>query len=273
MQLTLHVIDGPERDRTATILYGESLVVGRASECGLSLPGDSELSRMHFSVVSADDGFALKDLNSANQTVMDEQAIALTELEDGDEIQAGQSLIEVEIGAAIQEDGIDSIPLNQTARFKRPGGYAASKNPAGERPTTKVRVNAVILLVLDGPCKGEQHIIDRGHAAVFGRGEEATIQMIKDEALSRIHFAIDFKGDTVEFKDLGSANGTELNKREVLAASLKNGDVIQAGDSKFHVQFQNMPFWDETGEGDPEGTSTGFRNLSDTVRLRRSPKA
>ena len=248
-------------------------MVGRAAECGFALPADSKLSRMHFTVVSRDSGFALKDLNSVNQTVVAEEAVVLTELEDEDEIQAGQTLFRVEVGAAISQPDIDELPVDQTAMFKRPDALPSASKPANKnRPATKVRTDAVILLVLDGPHKGEQHIIERGRGSAIGRGDEANFQLLSDKALSRVHFAIDFKGETVEFKDLGSANGTLVNKQSETATTLKNGDMISAGDSRFHIQFQNMPMWSQSDEGDSEGDNIGFRNLSDTVQFRRPPK-
>ena len=265
MQITLHVTNGPETGKHASIRYGETLLVGRASECGLSLPGDEELSRAHFSVVSNLEGFALRDHNSANQTKLEDEAIVLTGLEDGDEIQAGKSTFRIELSPG---DTTSEVTIDETARFKRPDGLPSKPSTGGAE--RRASATGVMLIVLGGPHKGEQHLIDAGHAAVVGRGEEATIQLLKDESMSRIHFSIDFTSELIQFRDLGSANGSEINKREVAAATLKNGDVILAGDSKFHIQFENNPAWVELDEG--EGEMTGFRNLSDTMRIRRPGK-
>lgn len=142
---------------------------------------------------------------------------------------------------------------------------------ASTPPGFRIRANSLLLLVIDGPHKGEQHLINQGHAEVVGRSGDATIQLTKDDALSRVHLAIDFtRPNALLLKDLGSANGTRLNRQRVLSAWLKNGDVIQAGDSKFHLQLQGNPrHWDAMEDENIDGSITGYRNLSETLMFRR----
>ena len=76
---------------------------------------------------------------------------------------------------------------------------------------------------------------------VFGRGEDADIT-IPDGAMSRRHFVISFRGGQHEVTDLESANGILVNDDQTAIDTLKAGDVIQAGKTKFYydVGMQTM---------------------------------
>ena len=71
---------------------------------------------------------------------------------------------------------------------------------------------------------------------VFGRGEDADVT-IGDGAMSRRHFAITYREGRHEVTDLGSANGISLNDEIVETGSLKAGDVVQAGKTKFYYDI------------------------------------
>jgi serine/threonine-protein kinase len=61
--------------------------------------------------------------------------------------------------------------------------------------------------------------------------------MSKDLALSREHFQVDYKPPLCQLVDLGSTNGTKVNGLRVGRVGLREGDVIEAGDSEFGVHF------------------------------------
>lgn len=266
----LNVIAGPAAGAHVTIRHGDMLMVGRASECGLALPADEELSRLHFSIVSKEEGFAIRDLNSANHTHRDEAPIEEVALEHGDEIQAGQSTFLVTLSHLEDEEAAE-LPSDATEIFDSSGEEVAV-HLTDLPPPRRIRANSLLLLVIDGPHKGEQHLVDQGHAEVLGRSSEATIRFSRDEAMSRIHCSVDFTNkDAPILKDLGSANGTRVNRRKVLSSWLKNGDMIQAGDSIFHLQFQGHPrSWATLEDENTDGSITGFRNLRETLMIRRN---
>lgn len=62
---------------------------------------------------------------------------------------------------------------------------------------------------------------------------------INDLDLSRKHCAIEIMAGTqVMIRDLGSTNGTYLNGKKISAQEVKNGDLIQIGQSLFEVLIQ-----------------------------------
>lgn len=60
--------------------------------------------------------------------------------------------------------------------------------------------------------------------------------VLDDSSLSRTHFVIDVSVEQAQLIDLGSANGTYVNKKRVHSAWLKDGDKIRVGDQTLVLQ-------------------------------------
>jgi pSer/pThr/pTyr-binding forkhead associated (FHA) protein len=58
-----------------------------------------------------------------------------------------------------------------------------------------------------------------------------------DPTLSRLHFSLSHDGAQCRLRDLGSTAGTLLNDRLVKDAIVKDGDVIEAGSTRFIVRI------------------------------------
>lgn len=67
----------------------------------------------------------------------------------------------------------------------------------------------------------------------IGRTPENDIEL-KDSLISRKHTSIVRKGDRYVVYDLGSSNGTFVNRERVEMKPLDDGDVIRVGDSELH---------------------------------------
>ncbi|MGH9465208.1 MAG: SpoIIE family protein phosphatase [Thermoanaerobaculia bacterium] len=92
--LRLHVVpaQGEPFDHP---LEGESIVIGRSSQCDLTI-ADRFLSRRHARVVREETGWLIEDLGSRNGTLVNGQAVAQpTLLTEGDEVQLSGSLLQV----------------------------------------------------------------------------------------------------------------------------------------------------------------------------------
>ncbi|MEL6184252.1 MAG: FHA domain-containing protein, partial [Myxococcota bacterium] len=71
--------------------------------------------------------------------------------------------------------------------------------------------------------------------AAFARGSDI---LLDDDLTSRTHAMVFLDADGLSLVDLGSTNGTFVNKRPVTDADLEDGDVVHIGRSRFVVRVQ-----------------------------------
>jgi adenylate cyclase len=72
----------------------------------------------------------------------------------------------------------------------------------------------------------------------IGRTPENDIEL-KDSLISRKHTSIVKKGEKYVVYDLGSSNGTFVNRERIEMKPLDNGDIIRVGDSEIHYLEEN----------------------------------
>jgi len=86
------------------------------------------------------------------------------------------------------------------------------------------------LQVTKGPSKGKVYPLV-GKVVMVGKGPENSVR-IPDPAVSTRHCGIQIDDSKFEIKDMGSANGTYVNGKKVQARFLRNGDLINLGQSE-----------------------------------------
>ncbi|MEM8757110.1 MAG: ATPase, T2SS/T4P/T4SS family [Planctomycetota bacterium] len=80
----------------------------------------------------------------------------------------------------------------------------------------------------------------------IGRHPDNAIRL-KDEKASRFHCVIEASGPgKLTIRDLGSRNGTKVNKKRIEARRLSEGDVVKVGSHEFVVEFKD-PAADTSG--------------------------
>ncbi len=89
--------------------------------------------------------------------------------------------------------------------------------------------------VLRGP-QGEWELRDA--VTVLGRSRRCGI-VLTDPNVSREHAEVRRQGDGYMLRDLGSTNGTRLNRRDVKQAVLQHGDRIELGTTE--LVFERLP--------------------------------
>ena len=101
---------------------------------------------------------------------------------------------------------------------------------------------SALLVVKRGPNAGSRFLLDRDTTSA-GRHPDSDI-FLDDVTVSRRH--AEFRRDGAEFVvvDVGSLNGTYVNRERVEAATLSNGDEVQIG--KFRLVFVAGPRPDES---------------------------
>ena len=88
-------------------------------------------------------------------------------------------------------------------------------------------VGVGLLVVRGGPTAGSSYRLDRDETTV-GRHPASDI-FLDDITVSRRHVTIDSAGGVYTLRDVGSLNGTYVNKERCDAATLQHGDEIQVG--------------------------------------------
>ena len=107
-------------------------------------------------------------------------------------------------------------------------------------------LGSALLVVKRGPNAGSRFLLDQATTSA-GRHPDSDI-FLDDVTVSRRH--AEFRLETGEFQvvDVGSLNGTYVNREPVDSAVLANGDEVQIG--KFRLVFLTGP---KTDDGSPVG--------------------
>ncbi|HYN96000.1 MAG TPA: FHA domain-containing protein [Pilimelia sp.] len=100
-----------------------------------------------------------------------------------------------------------------------------------------------LLVVRRGPNAGARFLLDHD-VTTSGRHPDSDI-FLDDVTVSRRHAEFHRDGGTFTVRDVGSLNGTYVNRERVEAATLSNGDEVQIG--KFRLVFIAGPRPEEEG--------------------------
>ena len=92
---------------------GSSLVVGRSTDNGLVIK-DTAASRRHLEILNSDDGYVCRDLDSRNGTLVNGAQTKVCELNDGDQILIGETVLRFEVGAGKAPASTDKTVFLQT---------------------------------------------------------------------------------------------------------------------------------------------------------------
>lgn len=103
--------------------------------------------------------------------------------------------------------------------------------PIDEGHLSGLAANSAALLVRQGPQENQRFVLS-GSEIILGRSDSAHI-VLDDVTVSREHAKISRIEDSWRITDLGSLNGTYLNKNRITAADLAAGDELQVGKYRF----------------------------------------
>ena len=115
-----------------------------------------------------------------------------------------------------------ALELKETDSGPAPARAAPAAKP--KRTKKKAPTKAVII---QGDKKGKTLNLDQ--ELIIGRGEKAGLTL-DDTYVSTVHARIFAKGDTYMLEDLGSTNGTYVNRQRVTSqVELQRGDQVKIG--------------------------------------------
>ncbi len=99
MKAVFEITSGEYSGRRFTLRTPERLSVGRTSLADYAIPSDAQMSSIHFEVEIQDQAAILRDRGSRNGTFVNAQQLPNCQLNDGDEIRAGNTTFRVQIDA------------------------------------------------------------------------------------------------------------------------------------------------------------------------------
>jgi len=99
---------------------------------------------------------------------------------------------------------------------------------------------SALLLMQRGPSSGARFLLD-AERTTAGRSTSADI-FLDDVTVSRKHAEFVRDGQHFVVRDIGSLNGTYVNRQRIDAAALRPGDEVQIG--KYRMTFHPSPHRD-----------------------------
>src|SRR5437016_3225061 len=99
MRITLRILAGPYTGREFVFDQHDTFLIGRSESAHLCLPEDRFFSRNHCLLEIAPPRCFLRDLGSTNGTYVNSQRTRETFLNNGDQIQGGETVLLVEVTA------------------------------------------------------------------------------------------------------------------------------------------------------------------------------
>jgi two-component system, NtrC family, response regulator HydG len=112
------------------------------------------------------------------------------------------------------------------------------------------------LVVTSGPDKGQRLVIDRTRLTrvLLGQSEICELRL-SDREVSRRHAALEYLGPALRLTDLGSTNGTHVDRVRIVEALLSGGELVRVGTTVLRVD-------DGPSEEKPAATGpTGFGRI------------
>ncbi len=136
----------------------------------------------------------------------------------------------------------DEVTVETTSVFRADflNDLEAPAGPVGETAVSGVEglpVGSALLVVKRGPNAGSRFLLDQPTTSA-GRHPDSDI-FLDDVTVSRRHAEFRLDGNDFQVVDVGSLNGTYVNREPVDSASLANGDEVQIG--KFRLVFLTGP--------------------------------
>jgi pSer/pThr/pTyr-binding forkhead associated (FHA) protein len=126
-------------------------------------------------------------------------------------------------GAPLASGGDDT-----TITFVPLGGEGGEEDVAVQIP--QLGESFGLLVVKRGPNAGSKFLLDQDVTRV-GRHPESDI-FLDDITVSRRHAEFAQRGDAYVVRDVGSLNGTYVNRERIDEVALSNGDEVQIGKFK-----------------------------------------
>jgi DNA-binding NtrC family response regulator len=114
---------------------------------------------------------------------------------------------------------------------------------------------AFSLVVVSGPDKGRRlEVESMGASRLFIGKSEVCELRLSDQQISRRHAGVDYLGRFLRLTDMGSTNGTYIDRVRVMQALLTGGELVRLGSTVLRVDERPL---DQPSHSPEESTSFG----------------
>ena len=129
---------------------------------------------------------------------------------------------------------------------------------------------AVTLILVRGD--GRQSEIPLKARAIIGRQTDCQIR-IPSSGISRHHCELTLADGKVLLRDMGSSNGTFVNRKKIQQAQLVAGDLIGIGDLVFVVRIDGNPATIDSEDALDEGAAPAVTAPAKPAAAAKAPQA
>ena len=232
MQVNLKVLAGPYKGRIFTFGQHDSFLIGRTKDAHLCLSDDRFFSRHHCLLEINPPRSFLRDLGSTNGTFVNGERVREAFLKNGDRIQGGETLLQVEVTTA---DPHQQAETTQDAMPSRPVLVMVECLNCGRREQAQASAPDEHLTFLCEDCRIElkrspQPIPGYDTVKLLGRGGMGCVMLAREQRTGR---AVAVKTLLPEFAVSDKALRRFMREIDV-AASLKHKNIVEFIDRGTH---------------------------------------
>ena len=132
---------------------------------------------------------------------------------------------------------VDStVVMTPLPSFARANATSSNLNLPPPDPGMRLpEQSEIVLSILSGPSKGEQHTLAKARSVLGRKGADVPLN---DPEISRHHCVLEVRDTYINLKDLDSTNGTFYDEERVRAAMLQDGSEFRIGGSLIRVNYQ-----------------------------------
>src|SRR6478672_7687695 len=232
MQVNLKVVAGPYKGRIFSFTQHDSFLIGRSPDAHLYLPDDSFFSRNHCLLEINPPHSFLRDLGSTNGTFVNGERVREAFLKNGDRIQGGETLLQVEVTIA---DPHQQAETTQDAMPSRPVLVMVECLNCGRREQAQASAPDEKMTFLCEDCRIElkrspQSVPGYDMVKLLGRGGMGCVMLGRDHKTGR---AVAIKTLLPEFAVSDKAMRRFMREIDV-AATLKHKNIVEFIDRGTH---------------------------------------
>jgi hypothetical protein len=231
MQVNLRVLAGPYTGRVFCFTQPDTFLIGRSNDAHLCLTDDKFFSRHHCLLEITPPHCFLRDLGSTNGTFVNGERVTETYLENGAQIQGGETVLRVEV--SIEQPGAGTVATG--GQSVRPSLVTVACLNCGRREEAQAANAEEHLTFLCEDCRVElkkspQPIPGYDMVKVLGRGGMGCVMLGRNQKTGA---AVAIKTLLPEFAVSDKAMRRFMREIDV-ASSLKHPSIVQFIDRGVH---------------------------------------